>query len=267
MVAGILSDTEQFGSLSVFNEKGHRQFLGKFTGAGSYTWIKQFNSSVRRIKSDKQGIFYVCGNYNQNLFVGDSVHQTTENYDFEGFLLQLSDSVNWIRTLGMKGVVQYGYRTSDVMSDIAFDSVGNPCVLTMIEWNAVPNTTVSVISGVVMQYDEKGNLLDSIPIVTSLTRGGVACLNINPKDEFVVSGMEQTLANGAVVHQGFLYTFNRLGKLIDQQKIEHEKNFMFRSSFTNESGTVYTGHYKTRLQINDSAIKNDGNHGLFMYRP
>jgi hypothetical protein len=94
VIASVLSDSDIFGEVTVSKELENSQFLARFSRAGNCTWVKQFNGNVRRTKSGADGQFYVCGGFSNQLFGSDSTYRTRSNYDYDGFLIQVTDSIN-----------------------------------------------------------------------------------------------------------------------------------------------------------------------------
>jgi hypothetical protein len=266
LIAGLLAEKEKFGEVEVTKELQNAHFFARFDSSGNCKWVKQFNGKVRRIKSDSLGHFYICGGFGEYLFAGDSAYTTESTFDHDGFIMQVDEDVNWVKVIGLTGTIRNGYRTYDVMSDLDIDEDGFIWVMSSIESSVVKDATTSFISGSVIKYDHDGNQLDSLYLISSLARGAVSGLCVN-QGEIIISGSEYQLQKTQAVSQCFIKHFTQEGSLIKEVPIENEPNTMMRSTFSNSSGTVYTGHFKQYLKIDSIQIENDGSHGLFMYRP
>lgn len=266
LVAGVLADKEQFGDVKVTKDDGHNQFIARFDKNGNCEWVKQMNANVRRIKSDHQGRFYVCGGYSEHLFEGDKSYTTTSSYDHDGFVMQVDKKINWVKVFGAPGVINYGYRTYDVIADIAIDKANNLWALSTEENAIVDSATTSIITGKLLRIDPNGNQFDSITIVSSIARGAVSTLLLGDSS-FTVTGSEYRLEKLKVISNGFIRTFDYDGVVKTDLPVSNESTFMIRSSYSNATGTVFTGHFRTQLSIDSLEIVNDGNQGLFIYRP
>ena len=64
----------------------------------------------------------------------------------------------------------------------------------------------------------------------------------------------------------FIRTYSYDGNLLGEQIVSFTGPGMLRCAYSNNSGTVYTGHYTNAMSIDSLKIENKGGHGLFMYR-
>jgi len=265
LIAGVLAEKERLGKIEVVKNPKEAQFLAKFEGEGSCAWIKQFNGNVRRIKSDPSGRFYVCGSYANELFDGVSTNKTTSNYDHDGFLFQVTDTINWIWNFGNPGVIKYGYRTYDVAADMDIDESGNIWVITTQENQDDVDSASSTIVGLVYSFNSTGVLQHTFETATNLQKGAVSTISMQ-RDSMKVTGTKLSSNEEQGQSLSFIRTYSYDGSLLGEQIVSFTGHGMFRCAYSNNSGTVFTGHYTIAMSIDSLKIENKGGHDLFMYR-
>lgn len=265
LVAGVLDDKERFDEIEVIKDLNETQYLAKFNSDGRCAWVKQFNGSVRRIKSDYKGRFYVCGSYSNRLFKNEGANETTSSYDHDGFLFQVSDTINWIWNFGNPGVIKYGYRTYDVAADMDIDEGGRVWVIATQENRNVVDSTASSIEGLVYSFDSIGVLQHHFKAGTNLQRGAVSTICLT-KAFVTVTGTQLSDAKTEQNSKGFIKTFGLDGTLVNEKDVTYTESGMIRSAYSNKTGSVFSGHFRGTLTIDTVSIENTVGHGLFRYQ-
>jgi hypothetical protein len=196
----------------------------------------------------------VCGGFSNQLFGSDSTYHTTSNYDYDGFLFQVTDFINWIWNFGNPEVIKYGYRTYDVAADMDIDEHGNIYVIATQENQNDVDSSSSTIVGLVYCFDSTGALQQSIKTNRNLQRGAVSTICIN-NESLTVTGTMLTMTDKPQAATSFIRKFSIDGGKLGEQTVSFSgSSGMLRSAYSNGTKSVYTGHFKNEVTIDSMSI-------------
>ena len=279
-LAGVMESLFTIGGKEMHNSAGQRTFIARIDSTGNCLSIDTLNGTFSRIRSDARGNFYGVGQFREVLAFGGSVFRTENHFDQDGFVLKLArdKTDNWIRAFGQKGMVKYGYRTSESGLDLHVLENGEIEVLAS-EDPASEQAAAEIHGGnypmdlTLLGFATTGKLKFKKTLLSHVSSGlpmlfqklpdGSYWVSGKAESYFVIKNEKKQLGEGV---QGFLVRLDKDRRLISTIRPFHGPNMLFRTMYYHNDSVYLAGHYQQILAIKGQTLRNFGQHSLFWLR-
>ncbi len=261
LLGGRMGQQLHFGLQQAEVPQSESGFLAAFDVNGYCQWIHPLEGQINRIRANHQGRFLVAGHFYHRFSFRQDTLYTQDSYDQDGFLMQLTiDEQDYkLQRFGKPGHARKGYRSSEMVSDIAISPKGKVAFLSLTEKGfQEPGKMEELLELKLHLLDHNFQITQTHLIISDALSRNAAALTYDAQEHIWIAGKHGN-------EQSFLRKYQEDGQLMQSKSVAHGPNHIFRTAAFHRNGLVFSGHFQKFLNIEDLQIENKGEHAIFWY--